>query len=93
MNKFHFCHLPQGVFEPASVVNEMLLCLHRGEGQEQRQEPVAQDGARDKQARRKCCSSKHWEQELVQKEGKHRPKGAVEYQQFEVCNTDKFVYK
>lgn len=40
-----------------------------------------------------AAPSKHWEQELVQKEGKHRPKAAVEHQQFEVCNSDKFVYK
>lgn len=31
------------MFDPGSAVDEMLLCLHTGEGQEQRQEPVAQD--------------------------------------------------
>lgn len=31
------------MFDPGSVVNEMLPRLHRGEAQEQRQEPMAQD--------------------------------------------------
>lgn len=68
------CHnIPRGVFGSGGVVKEMLLCLHRGEGQEQRQEPVASgiNGSGENAAPENPISTGN--SRVVQKEGKHKP--------------------
>lgn len=73
----------EDLFDPGSVANEILLCLCRGEGQKQRQEPVAQDVVsginRPGENSAPGNPISRGNSRLVQKEGKHRSQGAVQH--------------